>query len=383
MLYGRSYLGFSLSPLKIVYFLGLFASWMPLAHAQMPPPKVEVIKVSASEIRHWDHFSGRISAVESVEVRPLVGGRIDQILFKDGQLVKRGQALFVIDPRPFEAAVKQAEATLSTAKAQARLTRQEHTRSQELLDNKLISQSIYDEALTANDVAKAAVLQAEGQLLNANLNLEYAHIVAPISGRVGRAELTAGNIVGAGPSAPLLTTIVAESQVYAEFRVDEQSYLDLLENAQAPSDMPVFINLSNNAQTVYEGHVHAFDNQLDAASGTIRARAVFNNTDGVLIPGMYANVRIGSAIKQQVYLVPERAIGTNQNRKFVYIIDEQNLAQYREVTLGDQFKGQRVVRSGLTVGEHVAVNGLSHIRPQAPVDIAPASLQEVAASSEH
>ncbi len=381
MLFGLVRLARARGFFMVTALLGLFASWASSAYAQMPPPKVEFLEMASSSIRQWVSYSGRISPVESVVVKPLVGGRIDQVLFNDGELVERGQALFVIDPRPYEAAVKQAEALLETAKAKVRLATQELKRSQELLVGSLISQSIYDESLTAKDVAVAAVLQAESQLLSANLNLEYAHIVAPISGRVGRAELTVGNIVAAGISAPTLTTIVAQSQVYAEFRVDEQSYLDLLQNSPSPAKMPVLLTLANAVAHSHKGYLHAFDNHIDSASGTVRARALFNNEDGSLIPGMYASIEVGSALKQSAYLIPERAIGTDQDRKFVYIIDDQNHVQYRQVDLGQQFQGQRVVHSGLANGDRVAVNGLSRIRPQALVEPVPAVTQKSIAIS--
>lgn len=354
----------------------LLTSFAPKLYAQQGAPKVEVLEMKANELRQWSDFSGRITAVERVDVRPLVSGRIEQVMFSDGELVEKGQLLFVIDPRPFEAAVKQAEASLATAKARARLTGQDLQRSQELLGNKLISQSRYDESLTADDVAKAAILQAESQLLNAKLDLEYAHVVAPIAGRVGRAELTAGNIVGAGANAPLLTTIVDHKRVYADFRVDEQTYLHLAASGSESNTMPVTLSFGEGAEAssgdgTLKGKLYAFDNQLDSNSGTIRARAIFPNESGRLVPGMFANVRIGSASKRAEYVIPERAIGTNQDRKFVYVVDANNTVQYREVKLGDQIRGQRVVREGLNSGDRVVVGGLSRVRPQSTVDPVP------------
>lgn len=355
--------------------------WSVGASAQIPAPKVEFHEVEPTDIRQWNNFSARISPVENVEIRPLVSGRIHKVYVNEGEIIEKGQALFLIDPRPFEAANKKAEANLATAKARARLSAQELKRSHELLNSNLISQSIFDEAFTADEVAKAAISQAESQLMEATLNLEYAHIVAPISGRVGRAELTVGNVVGAGPSAPVLTTIVSNSKVYAEFRVNEQAYLNLIIDGAAPSKMPVQLVLQDEANTILQGKLHAFDNHLDAGSGTIRARAIFDNASGVLTPGMYANVLLGSASKQSVYLIPERAIGTNQDKKFVYVIDDQNLVQYREVKLGKQYLSERIILSGIEQGDRVAVNSLTHIRPQTAVEPIPSASQKDLASS--
>ncbi len=337
-----------------------------LALAQAPATRVEYIQLEPTHVREWRDYSAQISAVERVDIRPLVGGRIVQVLFEEGQQVAQGEALFVIDPRPFEAAVKKAEAELATAQANARLSAQELKRSAELKESKLISQSLYDQAHTRDDVTQASLLEAQSGLAEARLNLEYAHIVAPIAGRVGRAELTLGNVVDSGPAAPVLTTVVAQDRVYAEFRVDERTYLSLTQ-AGVGGHMPVQMQFEGLQQPL-EGRVHAFDNHLDAASGTIRTRAVFDNPNQRLVPGMFVNVRLGSPAVNSALLIPERAIGTNQDRKFVYVIDDANIAQYREITLGAQHGGQRAVRAGLDAGERVVVNGQARLRPNAPVE---------------
>lgn len=330
-------------------------------------PMVEFTAIQPVELRVWHNYSGRLSAVESAEIKPLVGGTIMQVLFEDGQLVEAGDPLFVIDPRPHQNAVSQAEAALATAESRLQLARDEFTRSEQLHATDLVSDSAFDTTRSNLQVAEASVLQTRSALEQARLNLEYAHVTAPISGRVSRAELTVGNVVDAGPNAPVLTTIVADDMLYAEFNVDEQSYIQLARNQQ-PALMPVELNLTQDAEAVYQGHIHAFDNRLDSSSGTIRARAIVANTDGVLTPGLYVNVRVGSAEKQPALLVPERAIGTNQSRKFVYVVDAQHLAQYREVTLGSSYQGHRVVLSGLEAGDQVVVNGISHVTPNAPVN---------------
>ena len=337
--------------------------------ASVPPaPTVGVVVLQPHEIRRWANFSGRLSPVESAAIKPLVSGTIQQVLFKDGQYVKKGQPLFVIDPRPHQAAVERAQAQLATAKSRAKLAHDELKRSQQLITAKLVSQSLYDTANSNDQVALAAVKEAEAALNQAKLNLEYAHISAPITGRISRAELTTGNVVEAGANAPLLAQIVASDKLYAEFNVDEATYIQFVRNSKNTQAMPVELTLASDSSVAYQGYIASFDNRLDSSSGTIRARAVFDNNDGALTPGMFANVRLGSAEKASTLLIPERAIGTNQSKKFVLVIDEKNIASYREVTLGDHYQGQRVILAGANPGDKVIVNGLSHVRPNSIVN---------------
>lgn len=335
---------------------------------QMPPaPQVEFTTLKPQQLREWSSYSGRLAAVESAAIKPLVGGAIEAVLFQEGQQVKAGDPLFVIDPRPHRNALAQAEAALATAEARLQLAEDEYARSEQLHDRKLISDSNYETALSNLQVAHATILQAQSAIEQARLNLDYAHVKAPIDGRVGRAELTVGNVVEAGANAPVLTTIIADNQLYAEFSVDEQSYIRFARSQAQQQDMPVELSLAQADGLVYQGHIHAFDNQMDSSSGTIRARALVENTDGVLTPGLYVNVRVGSAQEHAVLLVPEKAIGTNQNRRFVYVIADDSTAQYREVTLGGKHEEYREIMHGLAVGEQVVVNGVSHVRPNAPV----------------
>jgi len=339
------------------------------APAAVPPaPAVDVVVVQPQEIRTWANFSGRLSPVESAAIKPLVSGTIQQVLFKDGQLVTKGQPLFVIDPRPHQASVQRAQAQLATAQSRAKLARDELNRSQQLIAAKLVSQSIYDSAVSSDQVAQAAVQEAEAALNQAKLNLEYAHISAPISGRISRAELTVGNVVEAGPNAPQLAQIVANDKLYAEFNVDEATYIQFVRNTKSVDKMPVELTLASASNVSYQGHITAFDNRLDTNSGTIRARAVFDNSDGALTAGMFTNIRLGSADKSATLLVPEKAIGTNQSKKFVLVVDEKNIATYHEITLGDHYEGKRVILSGVNAGDKVIVNGLSHVRPNTPVN---------------
>ncbi|WP_323814163.1 efflux RND transporter periplasmic adaptor subunit [Cellvibrio sp. NN19] len=333
-----------------------------------PAPAVDVVILQPQAIRAWASFSGRLAPVESAAIKPLVSGTIQQVLFTEGQQVKKGQPLFVIDPRPHQASVQRAQAQLATAQSRAKLAKDELNRAQQLIAAKLVSQSVYDSALSAHQVAQADVKQAEAALSQSKLDLEYAHISAPISGRVGRAELTAGNVVEAGANAPLLTQIVANDKLYAEFNVDEATYIQFVRNTQNTQQMPVELTLASDASVTYKGHISAFDNRLDTASGTIRARAIFDNSDGALTAGMFANVRLGSAEEMQALLIPERAIGTNQSKKYVLVVDENNTANYHEITLGDHYQGQRVVVAGVNAGDKIIVNGLSHVRPSTVVN---------------
>ncbi|MDH5591697.1 MAG: efflux RND transporter periplasmic adaptor subunit [Gammaproteobacteria bacterium] len=339
----------------------------PSAADVRPAPVVEVLELKPQNARLWTRFSGRLSAVDSAEIKPLVGGEIKKVLFEDGQIVKQGDPLFVIDPRPHQAAVKRAEAQLASASSRAKLADEELERSRRLVASKLVSESVYDAAKNEHQVSAAAIREAESALVQAQLNLGYCYINAPFDGRVSRAELTVGNIVATTPNAPVLATLVANKQLYAEFNVDEQTYIKSVRSSQDTRAMPVELTLAADESVVYKGHVHSFDNQLNSSSGTIRARAILENVDGVLMPGMFANVRLGSAIKSEVLLIPQKAVGTNQDKQFVYVVDADNKANYRQVTLGAHYNSDRIVLTGLKAGERVVINGLSHIRPNSVV----------------
>lgn len=339
-----------------------------------PPPVAEIITLKSEEVRIWTRFSGRLSAVDKADIKPLVGGELQQVLFDDGQLVEKNDLLFVIDPRPYKAALASAEAQLASAKSRATLAKDELVRAERLVKDKLVSESVFDAAKNENQVSVAAIREAESAVSQAKLNLNYCYIRAPFAGRVSRAELTVGNIIETTPSAPVLTTIVANDRFYAEFDIDEQTYIKMMRNNHAETKMPVDMTLAADESVVYHGEIHSLDNQLDIASGTIRARAIFDNKDGALTPGMYANVRVGAAEKQQALLIPNRAIGTNQDKKFVFALNDENQAVYTDVQLGGHHQGKRLVLSGLNVGDRVVVNGLSHIRPN--MVVSPKSVTE-------
>jgi multidrug efflux system membrane fusion protein len=350
------------------------------AAASPPPPVAEFVTVAPQEVRIWTGFSGRLSAVDKAEIKPLVGGELQQVLFEDAQKVEKGDLLFVIDPRPYQAAVKRAEAQLTSARSRAKLASDELERSEQLVKKKLVSESVFDAAKNEFQVATATIEEASSALAQAKLDLDYCYIRAPFSGQVSRAELTVGNIIETSPNAPVLTTLVANDKLYAEFDIDEQTYLRSMRHSQGDKAMPVEMTLAADTSVTYQGKIHSFDNQLDVSSGTIRARAIFDNTDGALTPGMYANVHLGTAETQSVMLIPERAVGTNQDKKFVYVINDNDEISYHEVTLGAHHKGSRIVLTGLQEGDRVVVNGLSHIRPNSKVTAKPAETQQVAAT---
>ncbi len=330
-------------------------------------PAVDVVTLELKRLRTWTQFSGRLEAVDQVEVRPRVGGAIQDVLFKEGTIVKAGDPLYVIDPRPYEAAVASAEAALASARSQAHLAKIELDRAADLVRKRAISQIDYDIRHNDYRVKLASIDAAKAALKTASLNLEYAHISAPVSGHISRTEITVGNVIEAGPNAPVLTTIVSNDKVYAEFEVDEQTYVKIVRRSIAGEPMPVELRLSGDDGVVYSGVIHSFDNRLDASSGTIRARAIFENTDGALVTGMYVSVRVGSPEAIDTLLISERAIGTDQDKKFVYVVNSEDKIVYREVTLGGRVEGMRVVLSGLTAGEKVAVNGLHRVRPDSVV----------------
>ena len=350
--------------------------------APAAPPAVPVFTTTVKEepIRTWSEFSGRLQAVNYAEIRPEVSGRITEIKFQDGQIVKAGSVLFVIDPRTYETAIAKAQADFKAASTNLTFAKTEFERAQGLIKTQAIAQRIYDERMSANGMALAQMEGAKAQLDRAKLDLDRAYVKAPISGRVSRAEITVGNLVSAGPTAPILTTIVSNEGIYADFEVDEQTYLQSIRaNSQGMAQerqIPVELTLQGAVQASYKGTIDSFDNKINPSSGTIRARAKFKNEDGMLIPGMFVSVRMASSVEFNGILIPERAIGTDQNKKFVYVINKDNKVVYREVELGKAVNAQRIVSTGLKAGEKIIVDGLQHVRPDAVVDPKDVSVKE-------
>lgn len=350
----------------VVAGIAYYLTHNPTIETAQTIPAVTVKTIDRQKVRVWSEFSGRLQAVDTAEIRPEVSGRITEVHFEDGELVKAGDVIFVIDPRPYEAAYARAEAKVATAKANAEYAKLEMDRAANMIKTQAVAQRIYDERFNANEVAVAAVKSAEADLKQAKLDLEHAYVQAPISGRAGRVELTVGNLVQPGANAPLMTRIVANDPIYADFEVDEQMYLDsvrsVARNRYLEREIPVKLYINGNKEDVYKGTIYSFDNRLDAGTGTIRARAKFDNKDGVLVPGMFVTVALGKSEEEDVLLVPQQAISTDQNKKYVYLVDKDNKVIYREVSLGKEYGNQRIILKGLEAGDRVIVNGLQHIK---------------------
>ncbi|MAQ71044.1 MAG: efflux transporter periplasmic adaptor subunit [Alphaproteobacteria bacterium] len=344
-------------------------------------PEVQALPVSINVIQSekvnlWKKFSGHIVAIDESDIRPQVSGRIMEILFKDGQYVEKGDTLLIIDPRPYEAVLAQAEAELASAQTQANLAEKEYIRAKSLIGMDAISKSLFDQRSNARVGAGAAVKAARAKVAAAKLDLDYAYVKAPISGKVSRAEVTVGNLVQSGPNAPLLTSIVSDGDVYVDFEVDEKTYINSIQaNAvESKNKIPVRLDFGGDVHA-FQGYVSSFDNKIDPASGTIRARAILPNKNNMLLPGMSVSVEMGELNNNSVILVSELALGTDQDRKFVYVVGDDNIAKYREVKIGQSIDGQRVVLSGLKPDDKVISKGISRIRPDTLVE-ATEELQE-------
>ncbi|MGA2052382.1 MAG: efflux RND transporter periplasmic adaptor subunit [Opitutales bacterium] len=337
----------------------------PAAPPASPPDSVAA--ALEQRVTEWDEFSGRVEAIDRVEVRPQVSGMIVAVHFEDGQLVKQGDLLFTIDPRPFQAQLAQAEAVQAGAEAQLALAQTALNRSRRLIENHSIAQSELDQDNANLLVADASLKAAQAAVLTAKLNLDYTAITAPVGGRVSRAEITVGNLVGAGVTAPVLTTVVSVSPVYVDFDIDEQTFIRYSANGAAGNSgidrIPVSMGLASEDGYPHQGHLQSIDNELDPTSGTMRVRAVFDNTGGELTPGLFARVRTGGSAAETDVLIDDKAVGTDQDKKYVLVVDQANKATYRQVTLGPMVNGLRVVRSGLSQGERIVVDGLQRVRP--------------------
>lgn len=341
------------------------------AQPQMPPPQVTVAPVQEKEIVEWSDFTGRVQPVDAVDVRPRVSGYIQKVCFQSGQLVNKGDVLFVIDPRWNQAVFDQRQAEYDEAK-------REEDRTPDLLTNKAIS---VEEA----DSRKARYEEAKALLDSARLDLEYTQVRAPISGRVSRALLTEGNYAsGVAGGASLLTTIDSVNPVYVYADIDEDSYLKFNQLVHAnelgndtDGKIPVQLELADETNFPRAGYVESFDNHLDSDMGSILVRALFSNDDGSLVPGLFARIRIPMSDRHPAYLVDERAIGTDLSQKFVLVLTRTNTVAYQPVQLGPLVDGQRVVRSGLQTGDEIVVNGLERVRPGMPVSATRETSQSV------
>ncbi|GAA3918087.1 efflux RND transporter periplasmic adaptor subunit [Litoribacillus peritrichatus] len=342
--------------------------------APQPPqaPVVSVAPVIYERLTEWDEFTGRLESPESVELRPRVSGYIESVAFKEGSIVQAGKPLFYIDSKPFEAEIKRLEADMIGAQSQLKLAEINYNRARTLTSKNTLSKETRDNRFSEMEQAKANVQSLSAALDLAKLNLSYTQVVAPITGRVSRAEITTGNYVTAGQS--VLTSIVSINPIYAYFDADEQTYLKYVKLAKQgtrPSSRdvknPVYMALANEQGYSHEGYIDFVDNQVNPATGTIRGRAVFNNHEGTFIPGLFARIKLVGSATYAGILVDDKAIGTDLNRKFVLVLDEKNNVQYREVTLGEKLNGLRIIKSGLTSDDRIVVKGLQRVRPGSAV----------------
>ncbi|WP_458722626.1 multidrug efflux RND transporter periplasmic adaptor subunit MexE [Pseudomonas brenneri] len=340
----------------------------PEQAAAMPASKVSVAKVLEQPVNEWDEFTGRLEAPETVQIRPRVSGQIDQIAFTEGALVKKGDLLFQIDPRPFQAEVRRLEAQLQQTRAAASRSDNEAQRGERLRQSNAISAELADSRTTAAQEARAAVAGIQAQLDLAKLNLSFTRVISPISGRVSRAAITAGNLVTADVTE--LTSVVSTDKVYAYFDADERVYLkytELARQGRRGATTPVYLGLSNEDGNPHLGQMNFVDNQVNPATGTIRGRAVFDNTDGRFTPGLYARLKLVGSGTYSAVLITDEAVGTDLGKKFVLVMDGDNKSAYRAVELGPKIEGLRIVRSGLTKDDTIIVKGLQRVRPGSPV----------------
>ncbi|WP_095192509.1 efflux RND transporter periplasmic adaptor subunit [Pseudomonas sp. Irchel 3A7] len=331
-------------------------------------PPVTVAKVIEQPITEWDEVTARLEAPETVEVRPRVSGQIERVAFTDGGLVKKGDLLFQIDPRPFEHEVHRFEAQLQQARATLVRTANEAQRGQRLLGSNAISAELAENRTTTAQEAKAGVDAIQAQLDLARLNLSFTRVTAPITGRVSRAKITAGNIVTADTTP--LTNVVSTDKVYAYLDVDERLFLkysQLSRNGQRGQTTPVYMGLSNEQDNAHLGQMDFVDNQVNPHTGTIRGRAVFDNADGQYTPGLYARLRLVGSAAYAGLLIKDEAVGTDLGKKFVLVVDQDNKVVYRNVELGPKLEGLRIVRNGLQKADRIVINGLQRVRPGAVV----------------
>ena len=359
------------------------------ADAMPPAPEVSVATVLSKQVRQWDEFTGRVAAVETVELRPRVSGYVERVAFQEGQEVRKGDLLFAIDQRPYRATMESALAGLERARSEARLAQTQDVRAQTLVEAKAISREEFETRKAATAQGNAGVRAAEAAVAAARLDLQFTQVRSPIDGRAGRALMTEGNLAQA--DATLLTTVVSLDPVHVYFESDEQSFLrysDLARKGERTrSSNPVRVGLANEAGYPHAGVVDFIDNQVDPRTGTIRARAVLRNPDRVFTPGLFARVQLQGSGEFKALLIDDKAVLTDQDRKYVYVLGPKNAAMRKDVVLGRMADGLRVVESGLTPQDKVIVHGVQKVffpgMPVAPKQIvmgAPPSVQVASAA---
>lgn len=335
------------------------------------PPSVEVSQPVVKEIVEWDDYTGRLAAKESVEVRARVGGYLDSIHFTDGQVVKKGDLLFVIDPRPFKAVLDAADAEVQRLETRLALAKNDVERGSRLVKTSAISAEEFDARSKAADEAVAALAAAKARREQARLDVEFTEIKAPLDGRIGRHLVSVGNLVSGGTAqATVLTTIVALDPIECYFDVEEQAFLKyarLAMTGERPSSRdqpnPVRLAVGDESEHRFSGHMDFVDNQLDATTGTLRGRAMVDNPDLTLLPGLFVRIQVPGSALHKVVLVPDESIATDQTRRFVWVVDAAKKVERRIVTLGSLHEGARIVRTGLEGTETIVVRGIQRVRP--------------------
>ena len=354
----------------------------PAVGAAGGAPLVSVAAALAQDVLDSDEFPGRIEAVETVAVRARVNGYLERVAFQPGSEVKRGDVLFQIDARPFAARVAEAEAALANTSAQLDLAQLERSRQEKMLASHATSEREFDAASALVNSLNAARAANRAARASARLNLEFTRVTAPISGRAGKDEVTVGNLVqGENPDSPVLTTLVSIDPVYVSFEADERAFLKYIAPNRGLA-LSVGVGLSDESGFPHSATLEFIDNRVDGASGTVRLRATLANHERRFTPGLFARVRLGAASgARRVVLVADRAIGTDQSKRFVLVVGDDKLAKYREVQPGRQLGALRIVESGLEVGEVIVVNGLQRVRPGSPVTPSTVAMEETGQAS--
>ncbi|MBV6633822.1 MAG: efflux RND transporter periplasmic adaptor subunit [Alphaproteobacteria bacterium] len=351
------------------------------ATAAVQAPQVQVATAETQEIAQWDEYTGRFHAVDEVDIRARVSGYLEEIHFTPGDVVEQGDLLFTIDPRPFEAALKQAEAAVTEARAAQRLARSELERARRLVGQGHVSQSVYDTRQQEADSASASLAAAQAAVEQAALDLGFTQIHAPVTGRISDDAISVGNLVAAGSAAQALTTIVSTNPIHFVFDATEQQFLQYVRGAGADklrdmaATIPVDVTLIDEAEFAHAGHIDFIDNRLDQGTGTIRGRAVLNNDDGMLTPGMFGRLRLAASQPSDLVLIPDHAIGSDQTRKFVWVVDGDNTVSRRVVTLGGRHQGLRIIETGLFAGERIVTSGLHMVGDGVTIDPIEAPVQ--------
>jgi multidrug efflux system membrane fusion protein len=360
----------------------------PVQQAAPPPPEVTVSEVICRQVSDNDEFTGRLEAVNAVELRPRVSGYLQGVHFREGEIARQGDLLFQIDPRPFQAEVDRLRGELAQAKAESARAQSDFQRAERLHNNDGMSAEEYDRRAAARGEAEAKVAATQGALRGAELNLEFTHVVAPITGRVGRAEITEGNLVeSGGAQVKPLTTIVSLDPIYVYFDVDEQTYLKYARVTRTKSSgssekREARLGLADEVGFPHVGEVNFVDNQVSSTTGTIRVRATFANKNFALTPGLFARVRLQGGGSYSGCLAKDDAVVTDLNQKYVYVLSKDNKAEYRAVDVGPMNDGLRVFRKGLHEGDVIVVSGLQRVRPGSTVTPKRAAMGKMATRSQ-